>query len=87
MYPVLERIEEVVRGGGALNTEDLFFRNCVISVRRGKGWWGYSRERTGVFLYGIFIARVTEYEELQERTQNDYHRELSKLSINTVQEE
>ena len=41
LYPVLERIEDVVRGGGALNTEDLFFRNCVIS--RGMGRERYSR--------------------------------------------
>jgi hypothetical protein len=27
LYPVLDRIEEVVRGGGALNTEDRFFRS------------------------------------------------------------
>lgn len=45
-----------MRGGGALNTEDLFFRNCDISERIRKEGRGVTRENERVSSSGPFLS-------------------------------
>lgn len=80
LYPVLERIAEVVRGGEARITEDVFLRNCCVSRRKRDVV--YSRCRAQFFFGSIFNTGITEYEEFQKCAKNNDHRELSKLDVN-----
>lgn len=80
LYPVFERIEEVVRGGGERKTEDRFLRSYTVR-RVVRGLWYAGEETTVCFGLGFSFCDIAENEEFEKCAEDENNRELSQLVI------